>query len=243
MSALRARLRPAAGRSEERVQALLRSVSDVIAVLDADGTLRYANPAAERAWGCRVDELVGRNLLDRVHPDDLAAASQRLSSCHDQPDQTFLGQVRLRHDTEGWRDFEVIVRNLMDDPAVGGIIATYRDVTERKAFERKLSQLAFSDPLTGLANRALFTERLERAVAEAEMAGRRLGLLFIDLDNFKLVNDGLGHAAGDKVLLTVADRLRRCLRSDCTIARLGGDEFTILIEDLADHQTAVTIAE
>jgi len=163
------------------------------------------------------------------------------ASC-EQPSRTFVKELRLRHESEGWRDFEVILRNLVGDPAVGGIVATCRDITQRKSFERKLEQLAFTDPLTGLANRALFVERLHQAVERAEQHGRPLAVLFIDLDNFKIVNDSLGHAAGDKVLIMVAERLRACLRNECTIARLGGDEFTIIAEELSDTQAGTSIA-
>jgi len=231
---------PQAG--EGRLQALLRSVSDTIVVLDPDGTILYISPAAEVAWGRAIADLLGSNALDRVHPEDLIAAGQLFAASCEQPSRTFVKELRLRHESEGWRDFEVILRNLVGDPAVGGIVATCRDITQRKSFERKLEQLAFTDPLTGLANRALFLERLHQAVERAEQHGRPMAVLFIDLDNFKIVNDSLGHAAGDKVLIMVAERLRACLRNECTIARLGGDEFTIIAEELSDTQAATSIA-
>lgn len=228
---------------EGRLQALLRSVSDVIVVLDPDGTIRYISPAAETAWGASVVDLVQTNALDRIHPEDVSLAAELFALTCEQPARTFVRELRLRHDAEGWRDFEVILRNLVGDPAVGGIVATCRDITQRKTFERKLAQLAFSDPLTGLANRALFLERLQEAVQASSQHGRLFAVFFIDLDNFKIVNDSLGHAAGDKVLVAVAERLRGCLRSECTIARLGGDEFTVIAEDLSDGAAALAIAE
>jgi len=114
---------------------------------------------------------------------------------------------------------------------------------DRETIEHELARLAFRDPLTGLANRTLFMQRLEQAHARAAQHGTRLAVLFIDLDNFKRVNDSLGHAWGDEVLLTVASRLRSCLRPSDTAARLGGDEFTILIEDVGDPAAVVAIAE
>jgi diguanylate cyclase (GGDEF)-like protein/PAS domain S-box-containing protein len=229
--------------SEERLQALLRSVSDVIVMCEADGTIRYVSPAAERAWGCSAEELVGTNVLDRTHAEDHGRAVQLLEDVRRRPGDTLVGEVRLRHQPEGWRDFEVTVNNLLADPSVAGIVATYRDITERKVFESKLSQLAFRDPLTGLANRAVFMQQLGQALSSTDSPTTTVAVLFIDLDNFKIINDSLGHAYGDKVLLTVAERLRRCLRTDGTIARLGGDEFTVLLEGLPGSSGAVTVAE
>jgi len=229
--------------SEERLQALLRSVSDVIAILEGDGTIRYVSPAAERAWGCTSDELVGNNVLDRTYTEDCGKAIELLQDIRHRPGDTLVGELRLRHAPEGWHDFEVTVRNLLADPSVAGIVATYRDITERKVFESQLSQLAFQDPLTGLANRAVFMQQLGHALSRTDNPTETLAVLFIDLDNFKIINDSLGHAYGDKVLLTVAERLRRCLRTDGTIARLGGDEFTVLLEGLPSVSGAVTVAE
>jgi diguanylate cyclase (GGDEF)-like protein/PAS domain S-box-containing protein len=229
--------------SEARLQAMLRSVSDVIALLEADGTVRYVSPAVEGAWGCSEAEVIGHNVLDRTLAADFETAAQLLEDIHHRPGDTMVGEVRLRYQAGGWRDFEVTVTNLLADPSVGGLVATYRDVTQRKASERKLSLLAFCDPLTGLANRAAFMHQLERALARSDGPGSLLAVLFIDLDNFKIVNDSLGHASGDKVLLTVSERLRSCLRSDGIIARLGGDEFTVLLEGLSDIREAVAFAE
>jgi diguanylate cyclase (GGDEF)-like protein/PAS domain S-box-containing protein len=228
---------------EERLQALLRSVSDVIAILAADGTIRYVSPAVERAWGCSADELLGSNVLDRTYSEDCATAIQLLEDIRLRPGDTLVGELRLQHQSEGLRDFQVTVSNLLADPSVTGIVATYRDITERKVFETKLSQLAFCDPLTGLANRAVFMQHLERALSTTDNCASSLAVLFIDLDNFKIINDSLGHAYGDKVLLTVAERLRRCLRSVGTIARLGGDEFTVLLDGLSGTVDAVRVAE
>jgi predicted signal transduction protein with EAL and GGDEF domain len=118
--------------------------------------------------------------------------------------------------------------NLVADLAVGGIVATYRDVTDRRIFEHQLSQLAFSDPLSGLPNRARFMDRLATAMARARRDENHVAVLFIDFDNFKVVNDSLGHAAGDAVLKEVANRLRACVRGNATAARLGSDEFTVM---------------
>jgi diguanylate cyclase (GGDEF)-like protein len=125
---------------------------------------------------------------------------------------------------------EALSANLVDEPAVGGIVITARDVTERAALEAQLAHQAFHDPLTGLANRALFRDRVSHALALAQRRGHPITVLFLDLDDFKMVNDSLGHAEGDRLLIAAAERFLSCARSTDTVARLGGDEFAILIE-------------
>ncbi len=124
-----------------------------------------------------------------------------------------------------------------------GRVWSFRDVTDRKRLEEELSYQAFHDSLTGLANKALFQDRLQHAVARNQRSGSHLAVLFLDLDNFKTVNDSLGHAAGDEMLRRVAETLVGCVRRIDTAARLGGDEFAVLVEDIADRQDAVGLAE
>ena len=142
---------------------------------------------------------------------------------------------------------ECVGSNLMDDPAAAGLALNFRDVSERKALEEQLRQLAFHDALTLLANRSLFRNRVEHALALAQRAQRQVAVIFLDLDDFKNVNDSLGHDAGDRLLQTAAQRLIKCTRSADTVARLGGDEFAILLEGINDpmdvERIAATITE
>jgi Amt family ammonium transporter len=131
---------------------------------------------------------------------------------------------------------------IRDGEVVGSVIA-FRDISERKAFEQELAHQAFHDTLTGLANRALFLDRLSQAHARASRTGSLYSLLFIDLDRFKIVNDSLGHQAGDQLLIEVANRLKLCVRPGDTFARFGGDEFVVLLEDLVDDEDAITVTE
>jgi diguanylate cyclase (GGDEF)-like protein len=133
--------------------------------------------------------------------------------------------------------------NLTRDEHVGGIVLNSRDVSERKAFERQLAHQAFHDPVTGLANRALFAERVRHAVARARRDHIGLAVIFIDLDDFKTINDSLGHAAGDRVLLEVGKRLGTSIRASDTAARFGGDEFAVLLEGVESAQEAADTAE
>src|SRR6266545_2739807 len=131
-------------------------------------------------------------------------------------------------------------KDLIDSPTVQGLVLNYRDITERALYQERLTQQAFHDPLTGLANRARFFERLEHALRQR---GHMVALLFIDLDRFKVINDSLGHDAGDRLLRDVAKRLTACLREGDTLARLGGDEFTVLLPEVTGEEAAVEVAE
>jgi diguanylate cyclase (GGDEF)-like protein/PAS domain S-box-containing protein len=235
--------REALRRSEERFRSLVQNASDVIAILGPDGTVGYASPAAERAWGQTDEVLVGTNVFALVHPDQLEAARTHFDELLRQPGVNLEAELVLRHTDGSWREFEVVATNLLDVPAVGGIVATYHDITQRKGLQQELTRLAFRDSLTGLANRGLFVDRLERGLARADRLMRRLAVLFIDLDRFKIVNDSLGHHAGDALLVEIAARIRTCLREHDTAARLGGDEFTVLLEDLHDAEEAIQVAE
>jgi diguanylate cyclase (GGDEF)-like protein/PAS domain S-box-containing protein len=227
----------------ERFRSLIRGVSDVIAIIGDDHVFQFVSPAAESAWGCRTDEVEGQAFLARVHPQDQPLALQLLTHVRDEPGATVTGGMRLQHSLHGWRDFELILSNQLDDPAINGVIVTYRDITERKMFESQLSTLAFRDAVTDLPNRVLFMDRLEHAMRRSIRTRHAVGVLFIDLDNFKVINDSLGHAAGDAVLAEFAARLENCVRTEDTAARLGGDEFTVLIEQATDPGLAVGVAE
>jgi diguanylate cyclase (GGDEF)-like protein len=138
------------------------------------------------------------------------------------------------HQDGTWRDFEMACTNLTADPTVAGLVLNGRDISERKALEEQLTHQAFHDPLTGLANRALFEDRVNQALTRGERRGTELAVLFLDLDDFKTVNDSLGHHAGDRLLSATAERLHTALRSSDTVARLGGDEFAVLLEEVGD---------
>jgi diguanylate cyclase (GGDEF)-like protein len=137
----------------------------------------------------------------------------------------------------------VTVRNLLGEPAVGGIVGNHRDVSERRAYQERLTWQASHDSLTGLANRTTFLERLTDALARARRHQHTLAVLFVDLDGFKQVNDTLGHHSGDLVLREVTARLLGCVRQPDLVARLAGDEFTVLLEDLVDVDEAQVVGE
>jgi diguanylate cyclase (GGDEF)-like protein/PAS domain S-box-containing protein len=229
--------------SEERFRSLVQYSSDIITILDVDGTVRYVSPAVERVTGYRPEEQIGTSAFGSVHPDDREQALNTFAEVLKRPGLHPPLEFRVPHKDGSWRYLEHVVNNLLDNPAVRAVVVNSWDVTERKALVEQLSYQAFHDLLTGLPNRALFMERLEHVLTRAKRRGSKVAVLFTDLDNFKVINDSLGHKAGDQLLIAVAERLKTCLRPEDTAARLGGDEFTILVEDISSVGEAVQIAE
>ena len=194
-------------RAEERFRALVQNAFDVIAIIDDRGIIRYISPSAARVLGYGLSELSGTAFLELLHPDDAGVAREVLGDLSSKNGQSISAEWRLRHRMGDWRPVEVVGQNLLDNPHVGGFVLTLRDIGERKDLEQQLAHQAFHDALTDLANRALFRERVAHALKRNERTGKTGAVLFIDLDEFKMVNDSLGHSAGDRVLVRVAERL------------------------------------
>ena len=229
--------------SEERFRALTEQSTDIILIADPSGRIKYASPSVHTVLAVYGDGLVGTNLMDLVHPDDFAktiSAGPRSVACRQSP----IVEFRLRHGDGRWLCFECVVRNLIQHKNIGGIVYNARDITERKHAQEELLFNATHDVLTGLPNRALFLGRLQSVVDRMKRHPHQAAaVLFIDIDDFKVVNDCYGHATGDALIKEVSNRLRACMRSDGTIARMGGDEFTVLVEDVTDPSDAIRIAE
>jgi len=237
------RVQTTLGQSEARFRSLVQHASDMVILTDGDSTVRYLSPSVERILGYDLSTLRHTPLLQLVHEDDLASVRAVFDLALRQPGVSAPFECRVRHQDGTWRHIETVSTNLLNDASVQGMVLNSRDITERKALEAQLTHQAFHDPLTGLVNRAAFSDRVEQALMRVERKGTTLAALFLDLDNFKTINDRLGHAAGDQVLVMVADRLRECLRATDAAARLGGDEFAILLEDVADTTNVVQVAE
>jgi diguanylate cyclase (GGDEF)-like protein/PAS domain S-box-containing protein len=230
--------------SEARFASLVQHSTDLITVLAPDATVAYQSPAIERVLGWTAEEVAGRRFDELMEPGEGGRLLRLIADGVNAPvagSQTL--ECTLAHKDGTNRQFEVLFTNLTDDEAVGGIVLNSRDVSERKAFERQLAHQAFHDPVTGLPNRALFVERVRHAIARGRREQRGLGIVFIDLDDFKIVNDSLGHAAGDEALTQVAQRLALSIRASDTAARFGGDEFAVLLEDIEGVQEAADAAE
>jgi diguanylate cyclase (GGDEF)-like protein/PAS domain S-box-containing protein len=217
-------------RHEQRFRSLVQHASDITVLAHVDSTVAYASPALERVLGVAPDDLRGRRCLDLLAADDLVGLWPLIGQLLASPHGSITFQTRVRHADRSWRLLEVTCTNLLDDPSVGGIICNARDVTEARQLQDRLRHQASHDPLTQLANRALFDERLRAALRPAPTPdGGSAAVLVIDLDDFKLVNDTLGHHVGDALLVAVAGRLGGCARPADTVSRLGGDEFGVLL--------------
>ncbi len=214
----------------ELLQLVLDHSPTATLVLDPDGALRGASRALTTMLGVDIEELLGRRLPSLAQSSDAAAVAAELA---------------LASSTEGTRSFEmrlqvraghrslpvkVTVVNLRDDAVVRGLVATIVDVSDLAAAKTRLEYLASHDSLTGLPNRALLRDRLDHGLEVARRRGESVGVIFCDVDGFKLVNDLQGHAAGDEVLVLLAERLRLLLRASDTAARVSGDEFVVLLE-------------
>ncbi|HEV3353905.1 MAG TPA: EAL domain-containing protein [Acidimicrobiales bacterium] len=230
-------------RSEERFQSLARNAFELVTVFDSEGTIVYDSPAIERVLGYGADERIGQNGFDYMHPEDQGRARDILAKALATPNVPVQLEVRARRRDGEWRWLEVWITNLLQDPSVAGIVANQRDITERRAFQERLTRQAYHDALTGLPNRSLFQSRLEVALARAARRERTIAVLFIDLDRFKVINDSLGHETGDELLVAVAGRLREAVRDEDTVARLSGDEFTVLLEEVEDEVEAAQVAQ
>jgi diguanylate cyclase (GGDEF)-like protein/PAS domain S-box-containing protein len=230
--------------SEERFASLVQHSSDLITVIGADATITYQSPSSEHVLGYPPHELLGTR-FDRIVAKEDAGRLLRLladGAAYARRDGEVI-ECTLRHRDGDLRQFEILHTNLLDDEHVRGIVLNARDISERKAFEEQLAHQAFHDPVTNLPNRALFVERVRHAIGRARREERELGVIFLDIDDFKTINDSLGHGAGDAALIDVAKRLSGSIRSSDTAARFGGDEFVVLLEDLDSTQTAVEVAE
>jgi len=235
--------RTALRESEERFRALTEQSTDIILIADSSGQIKYASPSVQTVLAMHGDSLVGTNIIDRIHPDDFAKAIgtgvRAIAHSHNS-----VVEFRLRHADGSWLYFESVVRNLTEHKNIGGIVYNARDVTERKHAQEELLFNAAHDALTGLPNRAFFLGRLESVVERIKRHPEQAAaVLFIDIDDFKVVNDCYGHATGDALSKEVSNRLRACVRSEGTIARMGGDEFTVLVEDVTDPSDAIRVAQ
>jgi diguanylate cyclase (GGDEF)-like protein/PAS domain S-box-containing protein len=220
--------------SEARWRSLVMNASDLILVLSEDGTVEYATPAMERLFGYPEESTSGMQVLDLVHPDDLAFVAERLRDSIERPGAGEHIELRVLRADGAVRWVESIGTNLLDEPTVGGIVCNVRDITDRKEAELVLIHRARTDSLTGLPNRRDLID------TTSTWADERVpfALALLDLDGFKEVNDALGHETGDRVLVEVAHRLRALAPSGDFVARLGGDEFAVLCRGVESTASA-----
>jgi diguanylate cyclase (GGDEF)-like protein/PAS domain S-box-containing protein len=215
---------------EARFSALVQNSSDLVTIVDRDATIMFQSPSIARILGWDADSTLGTSLLAGMDASDQQRWPTIVDFLTGGSGGELLVEWRVRHADGSWRFLQSVITDLTQEPSVGGLVLNSRDITGQKTLEEQLRHQAFHDPLTGLANRALFSEHLDQAVRRRSRSDGGLALLFIDLDNFKAANDLHGHALGDELLKQTAERLRTTLRDADAIARLGGDEFAVLFE-------------
>ncbi len=233
----------AARQSEYRYRSLVQYSSDVITVVDENWRVRYVSPAASRVFGHPPRFMVGLPVAEFLHPDDLAPTRRLLSELATTPALSAKIACRVRRVDGRWCYTETVITNQLAVENIGGFVLNTRDVSERTELEARLTHQAYHDPLTGLSNRVLFRQRVDQALRRSGHPTSSVAVLFVDLDDFKRVNDSLGHAEGDRLLVVVAERLLNATRGCDTVARLGGDEFAILMTNVRDVPDVLTVAD
>src|SRR5438132_551457 len=227
---------------EQRFRALVEKSWSGVALLNIELAFTYLGSSTQHLLGYTDEELIGTSFLSLIHPRDREEIRDVFRTLVVTAGGDAQTELRLQHKNGTWIWLEVLAQNLLHETSVGAIVVNYRDITQRKATEKQLEYQAYYDALTGLPNRLLFRDRVVNAIAQARRNRRAIAVMYLDLDHFKLVNDGLGHSIGDALLSEVAQRLQGCIRASDTISRLGGDEFTLLLNDVADSDAAAGLA-
>jgi diguanylate cyclase (GGDEF)-like protein/PAS domain S-box-containing protein len=216
---------------------LIQNSSDVVMVINEELETLYMSPSLDRVFGASGS--TPGTLEGLVHPLDAPSLKRAIKEATKRGNSDPI-ECRFRGRGE-WVDAELIATDLRSDPDVNGVVLNARDVSERKRLEARLHHQSFHDPLTGLANRSLFADRAKHALALSRRRGEAVSVLFLDLDDFKRVNETKGHPAGDTILKRVAERLAGCIRPSDTVGRMDGDEFALLLED-TDAEGAKVVA-
>ena len=231
-----------ARRQDAYFRSLVENVSDAIGVADMDWRYVYMSPSCESVTGHAPEDLIGRRFAEVTAVEDHAAMRAGIAAAIERTGRPQHVRFDVRRKDGEVRTHEAVVSRGTGPEGEPIYVIIGRDITERKRYERRIEHLANFDALTDLPNRNLLRDRVEQAIAHARRTGGHVGLMFVDLDQFKLVNDSWGHAAGDALLLEVARRLQATVRDGDTVSRLGGDEFVVLCPDLARPGDTALIA-
>lgn len=223
----------------ETVRPYLVQASEAAVVHGVDGVVHYASPAVTAVFGWDDETLPGRDLSDLVHDDDAGLLRESIAAAAAGVQLPTTVEMRFCRPDGDYVWAEGRWTNLLADPSIRGLVAIFRDVHERHVTLDRMTDLALTDRLTGLPNRSVLVERLQHAVARRRQQG---AVLFLDVDEFKAINDSLGHAAGDQVLKAVADRLSGAVRPEDTCGRWAGDEFLVVTESVETRAAAEALA-
>ncbi len=228
--------------SEAYFRTLVQDTSDAILIIGDDGKVRYATPSATSIFGDIGVE--GAYLWDLVKDGERDDVARALTRMREHAGRTsYYEDMRISRRDDVGVQVQVRCSDLRGDSTVGGLVLTLRDVTAQRQLEDELKHRAFHDALTGLPNRVLFQDRAASGLARTQRDRTTAGVLFVDLDDFKVVNDTMGHSVGDELLVAAGIRLSAVVRDSDTVARLGGDEFALLLENVADAAAVDAFAE
>lgn len=205
---------------------MIENISDVIEIADINGALKYVSPNVQHDFGWNADEMLGKSGFDFVHPDDCSDVRRIYKELLKTPDIVLSGEFRIRCKDGSYKHIEISGRNLINDPLIEGFLLNYRDISERKGTEEEIRFLSFHDSLTNLYNRLFFEAEKKRLDTDRQLP---LSIIMGDVNGLKLTNDTYGHTEGDKLLVEIANILKKCCRKEEIIARIGGDEFCILL--------------
>ncbi|MCW2276687.1 putative bifunctional diguanylate cyclase/phosphodiesterase [Heliophilum fasciatum] len=228
--------------SDLRIRQLLETLDDMVAETDTNLCYRYVSTSYQRFLGLSAEELAETSIVDRVHPEDITVAQTLFEECLITR-VPMRAEFRYRHASGEYLWLEVAAVPLVTEEATTGLIVSKRDLTERQRSQKLVYHLAYYDPLTDLPNRTLLQRQLAIALRKATATNTLFGVLYMDLDRFKTINDLVGHVGGDQLLKEVADRLKRVVGHGDFLARTGGDEFALLITNARDRQRLILRAE
>ncbi|NRD77123.1 GGDEF domain-containing protein [Bacillus sp. BRMEA1] len=229
--------------TEEKYRIITENVYDLIKIIDKEGIIKYASPSHQKLLGNAPDEYIGKHLLHGIHPDYTETILSMLSSFNPKNAHLLPYTVQRQHQNGSWIWLETYAQPLLDTKGnVQQFILTSRDITEKKNYEERLKELAFHDSLTNLPNRRLFKEKVTQSIREAERYNRKMAVMYIDIDDFKPINDQYGHDIGDELLKQFALRIKGCIRKADVVARLGGDEFVVLLSEIRHQEDSQLIA-
>lgn len=227
---------------EQRFRTIVEKSWSGVALLDPELRFSFVGSSTPHLIGYSEEELIGHSIFDFVHPREIEDARRFFSIVTTSPNREAHGELRFRHKNGTWVWLEGFSQNLIEEASVGAVVLNYRDISQRKETEKQLEYRAYYDSLTGLPNRLLFRDRVVNGLQHAKRNKVGLAVMYLDVDHFKLVNDGLGHSFGDKLLADIAHRLQGALRASDTISRIGGDEFSILLPEVTSTEAVAGVA-
>ncbi|WP_170843836.1 PAS domain S-box protein [Mesobacillus persicus] len=228
-------------RSEEKFRSMVQYASDIISIVDQHGVILYQSPSSERILGFKPEEIIGLRGFNNNHPNEIEKAEKVFNKVLNNPGVPIQTELMLRHKNGSWLYCEQTSTNLLDNPNVQGIVVNIRDITTQKKYFSQLEHLAYHDELTKLLNKRGLNDLLFREVQSSKENNLRSSILFLDLDNFKSVNDNLGHEVGDQLLVRISELLREVIGEIGTVSRFGGDEFVILLKDISNVNHVIKI--